>query len=69
MPQRTENPRAILKAYADALVANAQAATEDEQGEIADVLIEITGEMEAHGVQIAQLVYQLLERGTGSAAQ
>ena len=57
MPGRTGNPRAILKEYADALVANAQAATEDEQGEIADVLIEITGKMEAHGVQIAQLVY------------
>lgn len=57
MPGRTGNPRAILEEYADALVANAQTATEDEQGEIANVLIEITGKMEAHGVQIAQLVY------------
>ena len=69
MPETTESPRAMLKEYADALVANAQAATEEERDEIADDLIEISGKMEAHGKEIAQLVYELLEQTTGSAAQ
>ena len=47
MPETTESPRAMLKEYADTLVANAQAATEEERDEIADDLIEITGKMEA----------------------
>ena len=69
MPETTESPRAMLKEYADTLVANAQAATEEERDEIADDLIEITGRMEAHGKEIAQLVYELLEQSAGLATQ
>ena len=61
MPDITEIPRAVLKEYADTLIANAQAVTREEQDEVADDLIEITGKMEAHGKEIAELIYELLE--------
>ena len=61
MPDSAEIPRAILKSeYADTLVANAQASTQQERDEVADDLIEITGKMEAHGEEIARLIYELL---------
>lgn len=62
MPDATESPRAILRQYADTLIANAQAATQDERDEVADELIEIVGKMEAHGTEVAELIYELLER-------
>ena len=62
MPDSAENPRAILKEYADTLVANSQASTQEELDEVADDLIEVTGKMEARGQEIAKLIYELLER-------
>ena len=66
MPDSAENPRAILKEYADTLIANAQASNQEELDEVADNLIEITGQMEAHGEEIAQLIYELLAQSQGS---
>ena len=61
MSDATESPRTILKEYADALIADAQASTQEELDEVADDLIEITGKMEAHGKEIAELICNLLE--------
>ncbi len=61
MPDATESPRAMLKEYADTLIANVQAVTQEERDEVADDLIEINGKMEAHGKEIAELIYELLE--------
>ena len=63
MQNSAENTRGILKEYADTLIVNAQASTQEELDEVADDLIEITGKMEAHGEEIAQLIYELLEQG------
>lgn len=63
MPEVTESPRAMLKEYADTLIANIQAVTQEEKDEVADDLIEINGKMEAHGKEIAELIYELLEPG------
>ena len=62
MPDSAQNPRDMLKEYADTLIANAQASTQEELDEVADDLIEITGKMEARGQEIAQVIYELLER-------
>ena len=62
MPDATENPRAILRRYANTLMANVNAATEDERYEIADDLIEVEGDMERRGREIAQVIYELLEQ-------
>ena len=62
MPDSAQNPRDMLKEYADTLIANAQASTQEELDEVADDLIEITGKMEARGQEIAQAIYELLER-------
>lgn len=62
MPDATENPRDILRRYADTLMAIVNAATEDERGEIADDLIEVEGDMERRGREIAQVIYELLEQ-------
>ena len=66
MPDTTNDPRAKLKEYADALLANAQAASERERDEIADDLIEITGDLEKHGKEVAQLIYELLAQSIQS---
>ena len=66
MSSITESQRTILKEYADTLIANAQASTQEERDEVADDLIEITGKMEAHGKEIAQLIYELLGQSQGS---
>lgn len=63
MQNSADNPRDILKEYADILIVNAQASTQQERDEVADDLIEITGKMEAHGKEIAQLIYELLGQG------
>lgn len=63
MTEVTENPRAMLKEYADTLIANIKAVTQEEKDEAADNLIEINGKMEAHGEEIAELIYELLEPG------
>lgn len=66
MPDTTNDPRTKLKEYADALLANAQAASERERDEIADDLIEITGDLEKHGEEVAQLIYELLAQSIQS---
>ena len=66
MTDSTETPRDILKKYADTLIANSQASTQEELDEAADELIYVTGEMEAHGKEIAQLIYELLEGSRSS---
>ena len=66
MTDNDESARSILKEYADTLVANSQASTQEERDEVADDLIEITGKMEAHGEEIAQAIYELLEGSQGS---
>lgn len=66
MSESTESPRTMLKRYADTLTANAQAVTEDEKYEIADDLIEITGDIEKHGMEVSKLIYELLEQSTPS---
>ena len=62
MPVTSENARTMLKKYADTLIANTQAANDEEQGEIGDDLIDIEGRMEAHGMEIAELIHELLEK-------
>ena len=57
MSDTTENPRVILRKYADILIANVQAETEDERYEIADDLIEITSKVEAHGEEVTATNY------------
>ena len=68
MPDASENARAMLKEYADTLIANAQATNDEEQGEIGDDLIDIEGRMEAHAMEIAELIHELLERSAEAAA-
>ena len=63
MPNSPETPRDILKKYADILIANAQASTKEELGEVADELIYVTEDIEKRGEEIAQLIYELLEPG------
>ena len=66
MADISESPRDLLKRYADTLTANAQASTKEELDEVADALIYVTGEMEAQGKGIAQLIYELLEADKGN---
>ena len=61
--------RAILAQYADTLSAKACAATQDEQDQASDDLIEITATIEAHGEEMAQLLRGLLSQNTGPAAE
>ena len=68
MPVTSENARTMLKEYADTLIANARAANDEEQGEIADDLIDIEGRMEAHGMEIAELIHELLEQSAQATA-
>ena len=64
MLDTANDPRTMLREYADALLANAQAASERERDEIADDLIEITGNLERQGEEVAQLLYELLAQST-----
>lgn len=68
MTETTNDPRATLREYADALLANAQAASESGRDEIADDLIEITGNLEKHGEKVAQLIYELLAQNARNEA-
>ena len=61
MSRFTETPQDTLKKYADTLIADPQASTREELDEAADELIYVTGEMEAHGREMAQLIYELLD--------
>ena len=50
----------ILKEYADMLLADARAETQQEQDEVADNLIEVTRQIEENGEAVAELIYELL---------
>lgn len=52
--------RKTLKEYADSLIADARAETQQEQGEAADNLIEVTRQIEENGEAVAELIYELL---------
>ena len=54
--------RKILKEYADTLLADARAETQQEQDEVADNLIEVTRQIEENGEAVAELLYELLGR-------
>ena len=68
MLDTTKTPRSILRQYADALMANAAATTEDEKYQIADDLIECVGDIEEQGEQVAQFIYDLLEHSDETMA-
>lgn len=68
MTDTAETSRDILKRYADTLIANVQASTQEELDEAADDLIYVTGEMEARGKDMAQLIHELLA-GAGAASR
>ena len=61
MPGNRENPRDLLREYADILMADSQAAYQQQRDEVADVLIEITRKLEENGVEVAQQIYVLLK--------
>ena len=67
MTSTTDDVRAILEQYARALLANAQATTEQEQDLTSDDLVEITGTVEEHGENIARLLLCLLAESLGEA--
>lgn len=69
MPGTTNDPRTALREYADALLANAQVADEGERDEIADDLIEIVGNLERQGKEVAQLIYELLAQSTQNESE
>ncbi len=62
MTDQTENYRSLLEKYAETLMAKANAGTEEDHDKIADNLIEINGDLEEHGEQVARLIYKLLGR-------
>ena len=63
------NPKVILREYADALMADVQATTQEERDEAGDGLIEASRRMEEHGRQVASLIYELLTKGSTSVPQ
>lgn len=67
MTSTTYDVRTILEQYAKALLANAQATTEQERDLASDDLVEITGTVEEHGESIARLLLRLLEDSPGEA--
>ena len=62
MSENEVDPEVILRDYADALMANIQATTREEQDQASDNLIEASGRMEGHGHRIAGLIYDLLAK-------
>ena len=67
MTSTTDDVRAILEQYARALLANAQATTEQEQDLTSDDLVEITGTVEEHGENIARLLLCRFAASLGEA--
>ena len=59
MPDQPESPREILRKYALALMENA--ASNDDEYEISEDLLEMMGVMEENGAAISELILELLE--------
>lgn len=67
MTSAAKSPQTILTEYADVLAAYGAATSEEELNEIADDLMIVEGDMEAHGKEIAQLIHALLEQNLKAA--
>ena len=62
MPDEPESPREILKRYALALMENARnAASNDDEYEISEDLLQMMGVMEENGVLAAGLILEVLD--------
>ena len=62
MPDEPESPREILKRYALALMENARnAASNDDEYEISEDLLQMMGVMEENGALAAGLILELLD--------
>ena len=62
MPDQPESPREILRKYALALMENARsAASNDDEYEISEDLLEMMGVMEENGAAVSKLILELLE--------
>ena len=62
MPDEPESPREILKRYALALMENARnAASNDDEYEISEDLLQMMGVMEENGALVAGLILELLD--------
>ena len=62
MPDHPESPREILRKYALALMENARnAASNDDEYEISEDLLEMMGVMEENGAAVSKLILELLE--------
>lgn len=62
MTSAAKSPSTILREYADVLAAYGAATSEEKLNEIADDLMIVEGEMEAHGKEIAQPIHALLDQ-------
>ena len=62
MSDEPESPRDILKRYALSLMENAQnAASNDDEYEISEDLLEMMGVMEENGAAVSKLIFEPLE--------
>ena len=62
MPDQPENPREILRKYALALMENAKdAASNEDEYEISEDLLEMMGIMEENGALVGRLILDLIE--------
>ena len=62
MPDEPESPREILKRYALALMENAQhGASNGDEYEISEDLLEMTGVMEENGAAVSKLILEHLQ--------
>ena len=63
MPDQPESPREILRKYALALMENAQdAASNEEEYEISEDLLDMVGAMEENGAAVSKLILELLDQ-------
>ena len=63
MADQPESPREILKRYALALMENAQdAASNEEEYEISEDLLDMVGVMEENGAAVSKLILELLDQ-------
>ena len=62
MTNQADSPREILRKYALALMENAQdAASNQEEYEISEDLLDMMGVMEENGAAVSKLILELLE--------
>ena len=60
MSGNQKSPSDLLMEYADILMADSQAADQQQRDEVADELIEITRKIEENGAEVARQIYALL---------